>query len=506
MNLVTNPLRVAAVRPDHPAILSEGQTWSYGTLARDCLCLGQGLRALGTTPGDKVALLMPNVPAFVVAYHGILAAGAIVASLSAAAHRDDVAWMLRDTGAGVLLVHTDLLHLVPGPEETPHLQHVFAAGESGPLPSRVLDWSALFTHGTGAPTPRTNQDPAALLYTSGTTGRAKGALLSHGNVGSNVAAVALCTGTRPSDHLLCFVPLSHCFGQNHVMGGALRAGATLVLHRRFDLDRVEDSPAQEGVTHLYGVPTVFRRLLDRPSGALGALRYCFSAAAPLDVHTETAWASRFPTVLHQGYGLTESSPMACYNHPLGHVPGTVGAAIDGVDVVIAGEDGSLLPVCQPGEVLIRGPNVMLGYHRQPEETARVIQGGWLRTGDVGWLDDRGNLSLVGRLKELINVAGWKVWPREVEEVLTGLPGVAHAAVLGLPDADLGERVVAAIVPGHPAPSAEALLAGVRARLAHHKVPAEVYFLDTIPTSPSGKVLTATLRETILGRINGSRTA
>jgi long-chain acyl-CoA synthetase len=340
-------------------------------------------------------------------------------------------------------------------------------------------------------------DPAAILYTSGTTGKQKGALLSHGNVVFNMHATGDLLRVDPIDKLLLFLPLFHCFGQNFIMNTALRNAATLVLHRRFVADDILESLTTDGVTMFFAVPTVYIALLDAgvEKDRLAGVRYFFSAAATLPVEVGFRWGDSYGRPIYEGYGLTETSPFASYNHEWHHRPGSVGTPIEMVEVKVVDAADRDAPPGTWGEIVIKGPNVMLGYWNRPDETAEALRGGWFHTGDIGYVDEDGYLFLVDRVKDMINMAGFKIWPREVEEVLYRHPAIKECAVVGIPDERKGEIAKAVVVRRPETDVTEAQLeAHCRQQLATYKVPSTFAFVQELPKSPTGKILERLLRE------------
>ena len=333
--------------------------------------------------------------------------------------------------------------------------------------------------------------PAAILYTSGTTGTPKGAVLSHNNVISNVAAANHHCGLKHGDKLLLFVPLFHCFGQNAILNCALASGATIVLHRQFVPGEMLESIQQHRVTHFYGVPTAFIWLLnaDLTRFDLSSIGYYFSAAAKLPVEIAQQWRERFGLPIYEGYGLTETSPFSSYNHESDYRPGSVGTPIQQVEMQIWDEQNHALAPGQLGEIVIKGPNVMLGYWKRPEDTANAMRGGWFHSGDIGSVDEDGYFYITDRLKDMINVSGLKVYPAEVENVLYQHPAVQEAAVYGAPDELTGEAVWANVVlkRGQQA-TEEELIAFCGEHIAAFKAPRVVRLGEAIPKNPTGKVL------------------
>jgi long-chain acyl-CoA synthetase len=339
--------------------------------------------------------------------------------------------------------------------------------------------------------------PAAILYTSGTTGQQKGATLSHGNVVSNMYATGHALHVRPSDCMLLFLPLFHCFGQNFIMNTAFNSGATISLHRRFTPDGVLDALARDEVTIFPAVPTVYIALLNAntPRERLAGVRYYFSAAATMPVEVANRWRATYGGAIYEGYGLTETAPFASYNHEWRHRPGSVGAPLEMVEMKVFDADDHEVPVETWGEIVVKGPNVMLGYWNRPEESAVALRGGWFHTGDIGYRDADGYFYLVDRVKDMINSAGFKIWPREVEEVLYRHPGVKECAVVGVADAYKGESARAYIVPtAAGAVQPEAIIAYCREHLAAYKVPEAVIVVEELPKSSTGKILKRVLRD------------
>lgn len=489
---VAHLINSCAAKPTKVFLSYDGFEWSYADVGRCARLVATFLRGSGIRPGDRVALLLDNGPAFVSAYFGILRLGAVAVSLSPAISGHEARALLADSGARLVFTHAaGAAGLKAAAEGAGCAVVELVADDAG----RSL---AGFSHDDGAPVAAVGPDhPAALVYTSGTEGVPKGVLLSHGNVCFTAAAKRRYMGVRADDRLLLFLPLHHCFGQNAVMNAAAASGAGLIIQRRFDAAQVLDAVTQQGATMFFGVPTVFSALLDlaEPS-QLAGLRYYFSAAAPLPPVIEERWITRFGHPIHQGYGMTESSPFATYNHLERLKPGTVGTAIEGVEIrVVDPLTDAPLPPGAPGEVTIRGPNVMLGYWNQPEATARAVRDGWLHTGDLGRLDAEGYLTIDDRLKDIIVVGGSNVSPVEVETALCRHPAVREAAVYGVPEPYLGEEVHAAVVlrAGQTASAAD-ILGSIRLLLPPSRHPSQLDIVEALPKAPTGKILRRVLRD------------
>lgn len=502
MNIANHLERTAQRNPSRPAIVFQETSISYGQLANDAHQLAAWLAQHGIRQGDRVALLLPNIPAFMIGYIAAQMLGAIAVSLNTMLKADELHFTLDDSGATALITTADLLQQVPR-ARLPNLQTiVIAEGKSTNFPT--LD---LILAGSLAPTTTVDLQPnapAAIVYSSGTTGFPKGVTLSHNNVVTNMAAKEYYCGIRPDDRLLLFVPLFHCFGQNAIMNSAFYAGATIILQRGFDFDQLMRVIQHQQVTMFFSVPTIYRLLLQRCSPEqFGAIRYWFSGAAPLDAELAREWLDRFARPIAVGYGLSETSPFASYNHIDHYKPGSIGVPITDVAMRIVDVDTRQpLATGEIGEIEIRGPNVMLGYWNRPADTAAVLTDGWFHSGDLGFADADGYFFIVDRLKDMINIAGLKVYPAEVEQIIRQHPAVADVAVYGVPDQFTGEHVEAAVVlaPNQQI-SAGAIMGFCRPRLASYKLPSVVHFRDTLPRNPTGKILKRVLRDQATGHVS-----
>jgi long-chain acyl-CoA synthetase len=307
---------------------------------------------------------------------------------------------------------------------------------------------------------------------------------------------------QPDDRLLLYLPLFHCFGQNAILNAGLNVCATIILQRRFDQEQVLNAIVTHKVTMFFGVPTIFIKLLNTNTSDCNfeSLRYYFSAAAPMPIEVAQNWQAKYGIVIHEGYGLSETSPCSCYNHDLKYKLGSIGTPIENVEMKIVDGDGHQVQPGELGEIVIRGPNVMLGYWNRPFETAEVIKNGWFHTGDIGRTDEDGFFYIVDRLKDMVNVSGFKVYPTEVENVIYQHPAVAEAAIYGVPDALKGEIVKANIVlkEGH-AITEEQIIEFCSRRIAAYKVPRVINFVDSIPKNPTGKVLKRVLRQQFISQ-------
>jgi long-chain acyl-CoA synthetase len=467
VNLATILMDTARRHPQREALRRGGRRVGYAELDRASAHVAQRLAAGGVRPGDRVALMVPNVPEFVAAYYGILRAGAIVVPLDVDLKRDELRGTLADADAALLIGWRGLLR-------TAHESTWLVA------PGSFFDDGAP-TAEPGVAIERDAGDTAVIVYTSGTTGKPRGAELTHANLTCNARVTAKLFGFGPEDAVLGALPLTHAFGQTCTLNAAMLTGARLVLAERLE--------PLEGVTVLVGVPSMYARLLASAAGEpLGApaLRMCISGGAPLAPELLDACERTLGTRLLEGYGLTETSPVASFNLPSEPArPGSIGTPIEGVEMRV--RDVSPEGV---GEIVIRGHNVMKGYWNRPEDTRAVLSDdGWLRTGDLARVDDDGGFWIVGRAKDLIIRDGRNVYPREIEDVLHGHPEVLEAAVVGVPDPLLGEEVVACVAVARGASVTEEELRDyVRDRVAESKYPRHVWFAPALPHSGSGKLL------------------
>jgi long-chain acyl-CoA synthetase len=341
---------------------------------------------------------------------------------------------------------------------------------------------------------RQGQDTAVILYTSGTTGHPKGAELTHANLTRNTEiAVADLESLTPDDVIFGGLPLFHSFGQTCTLNAAIATGACLSLLPRFDPAQALALLTRDRVTVFTGVPTMYGALLGHPDRAaydLSALRVCISGGAAMPVEVMRGFESAFGCIVLEGYGLSETSPIASFNHPdKERKPGSIGTPVHGVEMRVENDEGEEVTQGEVGEIAIRGHNVMKGYWRRPDDTASAIHDGWFRTGDLGMVDKDGYFFIVDRKKDLILRGGYNVYPREIEEVLYEHPAVAEAAVIGVPHPDLGEEVAAAVTlkPGATI-TAEELRDQVKSQVAAYKYPRHVWFVDALPKGPTGKIV------------------
>jgi len=474
---------------------STARTLSYGDLHRQAVGFGGALLRSGLTRGDRVAVFLPNVLEYPVVTYGALRIGAVPVLLSSALKQDTVQEHVQNSQASLLVTSEDLFAETARARESASLREVFVIGDAPAGAKRFPEVCA------GDAPPKQElapNDPAMILYTSGTTGEQKGAVLSHGNVLSNIQATAHYTGMTSQDRVMCFLPLFHCFGQNFVMNSTLHAGGTLILHRRFLLEEILASLWRNRVTMFFSIPPNYRALLELSDiSSFDSVRYFFTAADTMPPDTVTQWKEKFGRQIWEGWGLTETSPFATYNHAVRYRRGSVGTSIPDVEVRIADDEGKWLDSGEVGEVVVRGPNVFQGYFLDPAATQQVLRDdGWFFTGDIGRLDEDGYLFIVDRKNDRIKVSGFSVWPREIEKFLRDHFGgrVKDVGIIGVPDFERGEMPFAYIVPGDPAPQDAEILEVCRHKLTGYQRLKGIQFVPHIPKTPTGKILKGELRK------------
>lgn len=481
-------------------VVGGGRDLSFAALDVASDGVAGSLAAAGIQPGERVALYCPNSAEFVIAYLGILKAGACVVPINLMLNPLEVGFILRDAGAAALCYHAILAEPAAAAlGEAPAVRlRVRIGADPGPGEAGFQDMTA-----SGLPSPVLGLDPdedlAAILYTSGTTGRPKGAMLSHSNLVANTGAVMQALDLTPGrDRILVVLPMFHAFAATVGMLMPLLHGLSLIPVLRFDPRAVSAAIADHGATVFLGVPSMHALLLRLDEIAVAqwqGVRLCVCGGAAMPQAVMAGFEARFGIPLLEGDGPTECSPVTCVNPGAGpRKPGSVGPAIPGVAMRIAGPDGGTLPDGEHGEVCVRGPNVMRGYWGLPEETAACFFGDWFRTGDLGWRDPDGYFYLVDRIKDLIITNGMNVYPRVIEEALYQYPDLAEAAVVAEPHPLHGELPIAYVVAKSGATLDPAALRDwCRARLGRHEVPRRILIREALPKNAAGKILKRELR-------------
>lgn len=483
-------------RPQQTALVAGDKRLSYAELAAMVERVAAGLAQLGVQPGDRVALVLPNCPQFVMSYLAAVRLGATAVPVNPLLTPDEAGYIIQDAEARAVVALEQTAPLAAA-AATPCVEHLIISGER--LPEGAVDFSALMAADPeGLPEPGGGDDLAALMYTSGTTGRPKGAQLSHSNLVCNALAAVEAVRMTKQDVFLTVLPLFHSFGATVCMMIPVLTGATSVLLPRFEALSVLEAIEREGVTIYAGVPSMFAVLAGlktEHSFDLSSLRLCISGGAPLPDPVLRALEDRYGATLLEGYGPTEAAPVVSVNRSReGRKIGSVGPPLPGVEVEIQDDEAKALPTGEIGEVCVRGGNVMRGYWRDADQTAETMRAGWLLTGDLGRVDEDGHLYIVDRKKDMIIVGGLNVYPREVEDIVRQLPEIRDCAVVGIRSRLHGERVKA-FVELHEGQTgdAERTIEHCAAHLAHYKVPRAVEFAEELPRSATGKVLKRELR-------------
>jgi long-chain acyl-CoA synthetase len=477
---------------EYAALTFEGRELTNVDQQRFARRLANALRRRGVEPGDRVVVMLPNCPEVLQAYAGISRLGGVVVPVVFLLGADEVRHILSHSGAKALITSPDLAWKAEG---WPGMV-VLVGGEG----QGALGWDEIVKAEADA-FPMVAREPgdlAVILYTAGTTGQPKGVALSHANLVSNARAASRLYELDRTRWSLAVLPLSHSYGLTLMNAGHI-LGTRSVLLRWFNPELVLETIERYRVQQMAGVPTMYVYLLNFPDAArfdTSSMRLWGSGAAPLPVEIVEPFEAKFGGRLLEGYGLTEASPVVSAHRYSGERRlGSVGQPIPCVEVAILDDDDRAVPTGEVGEVCVRGPNVMLGYYRLPEETARTIRAGWLHTGDMGRLDADGFLYIVERKKDLIIRGGFNIYPREVEDVLYAHPAVAETAVVGVADPLMGEDVLAFVVCKSGATAtADAVIAFCQERLAKYKCPKQIRFVDSLPKSPIGKILRKELRE------------
>ncbi len=495
MNLATAFAASVKKRPEKTALFWGEREYSYADLWAQTNWIAEQLKSeLGVQPGDRVGLWLRNCPEFVASLFGILQAGAVAVPINNFLKPDEVNFILGDAGVDVVITDAELgSHSRVLTAARPGLKLFFIERLTA-TPARTGKAPPHFPQHRAHPS---TADLAVLIYTSGTTGRPKGAMLSHGNLLHNVESCRIVLQTVELDRFAVLLPLFHSYMLTVGLLLPLLVGGSIVLVKSLHPVRnVLQEILQRQATVLPAIPQFYRSMVNSPMPVPLPLRLCVSGAAPLPVQVLKDFEAKFNIPLIEGYGLSEASPVVTKN-PLDGTrkPGSIGLPIAHVEVSIQDESGRLLGPHEIGEVCVRGGNVMLGYWKQPEETAKALRNAWLLTGDIGYRDEEGYYFITDRKKDMLLVNGINVYPREIEEVIYQFPGVKEAAVIGKPDSRKGEQPIAFVAANDGEVVEEtALRHFLRKRLADYKVPRKVVLLASLPRNATGKILKTTLRQ------------
>jgi long-chain acyl-CoA synthetase len=485
-NLAKNLTDTTRAHAGRVAVRVDNAAMTYRALDEASARVAGLLHERGVKPGDRVGIMMPNVAEVPVVYYGVLRAGGVVVPMNPLLKAREVAYYLGDSGAGLIFAWHTFADQARGGAEQAEADAIVVDAAAFPdlLASATPDYQVADVADT---------DTAVILYTSGTTGHPKGAELTHGNLISNTeVSRADIVQAGPDDVIFGGLPLFHVFGQTVALNVSVAAGACLTLLPRFDPEHALRIVAGHRVTVFEGVPTMYVALLHAPDRAdydTSALRMCISGGAALPVEVLRGFEEAYGVPVLEGYGLSETSPVASFNHPgREQKPGSIGTPIRDVQMRVVDNADDEVPQGEVGEIVISGPNVMKGYWQRPEATAEALRDGWFHTGDLARMDSDGYFYIVDRKKDMIIRGGYNVYPREIEEVLYEHPAVAEAAVLGLPHPALGEEVAAAVAlkPGADV-SAEELRDYVKGQVAAYKYPRHLWIVDSLPKGATGKI-------------------
>lgn len=479
--------------PDHPAIRFNGKTITFAEMNSKVDALAIGLSQMGLMPGDFCVIMMPESPDWPIVYYAVAKVGAAVVPVNPIYRQRELEHIFHDSGATAFIGHSDYLtEARPVLDALPEIKVRIADGED--LPEGFTPLQGLYDNtGDFQTYPSNSEDPWIVMYTSGTTGLPKGAVLTHFNLMRDAEVIAAVRYTEPNDVVLSVLPLFHCYGQTHSLNISIYLGLTMLMFEKFDTEKVFAAIEEEESTILYAVPTMVNRLVEaaavtppRRSG----LRFCISGGASLPVEILHRFEKSYKTTIYESYGLTECSP-TCVENPFGRPtrPGSIGLPIPPFKARIVDDQDNDVPLGEVGELLVSGPGVMKEYLNQPEATDTALKGGWLHTGDLARMDEDGYIYIVDRKKDLIIRGGYNVYPREIEEVLYTIEDVVEAAVIGIPHDDLGEEIAAVIVlrAGSKATSEE-LRQYVKDRVAPYKYPRVIKIMDELPKTSTGKIL------------------
>ncbi len=486
-NLAQNLTTTAKEHGDRPAVRLDDIVLTFDQLLDGARRITALLKAKGVGPGDRVGLVLPNVPPFPVLFYGALAAGAVVVPMNPLLKAREVQYYLEDSGASVVFAWEAMAEEAGKAAATVGIDcvPVEADGFLELLAEHEPDEEVV---------DREDDDTVVLLYTSGTTGRPKGAELTHANLSTNAATSAeTLVELSPEDVVMGCLPLFHCFGLTCGLNAAVLAGACLTLIPRFDAEKALEVVGRDQVTVFEGVPTMYAGMLHAPDASsydVSSLRTCISGGSAMPVEVMKSFEETFGCIVLEGYGLSETSPVASFNRPdLERKPGSIGVPVRGVEMKLVDDEGNDVEQGDVGEIAIKGENVMKGYWGREDATREAIPDGWFRSGDMAKQDEDGYFFIVDRKKDLIIRGGYNVYPREVEEALYEHESVAEVAVVGVPHDDLGEEVGAAVAlkPGEKI-SEDELREFAKERLAAYKYPRHLWIVEELPKGPTGKIL------------------
>ncbi|WP_318565526.1 long-chain-fatty-acid--CoA ligase [Peribacillus simplex] len=496
LNLNENLKNSAAKFPSHRAYTFLNKSTTYAELDKEVDCAASGLYAAGIRKGDKVALLLGNCPEFITAYYGILRLGAVVVPMNPAYTLGEISFILSNSQAKAVITHTSLeSNIYPLREKLEHLKMIIYTDSI----NSEWTWEPLIQEteeNFESPFIR-EDDLAVILYTSGTTGKPKGAMLSHRNMASNVKAISRLAEFTEEDRMIAVLPMFHVFCMTVCINVPIACGATIVIVPNFSPANVINTIRREKATLFTGVPTMFSFMLQLPEATakdFSSIRACFSGGASIPLELLHRFEEKYDVRILEGYGLSETAPATAFNPLRGtRKAGSVGIDIMDVKNKVVDTNGFEVPRGEIGELIVQGPNVMMGYLGMPEATSSALKDGWFYTGDLARMDEEGYIYIVDRKKDLIIVGGYNVYPKEVEEVLYQHPAIVEAAVIGIPDKEYGEIVKAFVVSKDECITMDDIFHFCQDKLTKYKLPKQVEFKKELPKNSTGKILRKALR-------------
>ena len=501
MNLYQNLVKTTQNDPDATALYFGHETISYGDLLASTNRLANALRGLGVDENSKVAILLRNMPEFIISYYAVLALGATVVPLCYMCLAEEVEKIIRDSMVETLITNFEFDDLVKELQTSNDTQLSRIIVSGAPELEGIIQYETLVEKQPDSfdMVDRDEDEVAVILYAPTSAEIVRGCMLTHKNLDWNAEIVMDQCSLTPEDKVMGVLPFFAAYGQTCVLNASIKAGCSIVLHESFIPGEVLKSLQQEQVSVFFGVPTMYVYILNHPliyQYDLGSARLWVCGGAPFPQEIMDRWNNELGARIFEGYGLTEAAPVVAMQPLEGKYKiGSIGVPPEGIEVKIVDEDGKELGTGEVGELIINGPNVMKGYYNNPEETEKILRGDWLYTGDMAYVDDDGYLFIVGRKKDLIIRGGFNIYPREIEEVLAAHPLISEAAVVGIPNKYLGEEVKAFVKlkPGSRL-TEEQVLEFCEERLPYYKTPKFIVFVRSFKKDPSGQILKELIEE------------
>jgi long-chain acyl-CoA synthetase len=497
MNIADEFRRAALYYPNKRALIFGDAAYTYSEMNRIIEGVAGYLLGLGISKGDRISLYLANRPEWIMFYYGIARIGAISVCVPGAYKKDEMKDVVKDSRSSIIVTSDALRCQLPPSEAIPLVRHTLIVEHEEAFQSILrgentpIDIQAEKT---------TGDDTAAILYTGGTTGTPKGAMLTHRNLLYSAQNVAYHERMILEDVGINFLPLNHVFAQCHIMHTIFSGCGTLVLFPNFDMDSVSAAVVRHGITRFYAVPTIFIRFLNNPESRkhLKSLRYVFSGGTSMPAEIVRQWVDAFGVPIHEAYGMTETASIVTFNPLFRHKIGSIGMPAGVIELKVVDANDREVKQGEQGEIIIRGPNIMKGYFEQPEETAMALRNGWLHSGDVGVFDSEGYLYIVDRIKDIVITGGENVFPKEIEDMLHQHNAVNECGVVGLPHKEYGEAVTAFVTlkPGATVDE-RMLISFCKERIAPYKVPKTIHFVNDLPKTPQGKILRRELRKIVI---------